>query len=237
MADSEVRPDVLAALRACRLWHSASEGSLISLAATARVLQVARGTFLAREGEAAEGFGVVVQGTVRVAHVAPDGRTMTFEVAGAGDAVGVMAALAGGRHPATIEATTPAVVAWMARGALLDLAGTDSGAARTMLVSLARKLVDLTTVVQTLSLDVPSRVAHYLFQRSLAAGRATSEGLEIDLGMRKADLAASLGTVPETVSRALARLKSDGILDVRGRTIVVFDVGALARLGSGYEEG
>jgi CRP/FNR family transcriptional regulator len=54
--------------------------------------------------------------------------------------------------------------------------------------------------------------------------------------MSKAELAASIGTVPETLSRAFARLRDEGVLEVRGGEVVVFDVGALARLGSGYAE-
>jgi CRP/FNR family transcriptional regulator len=83
---------------------------------------------------------------------------------------------------------------------------------------------------------VPGRLARYLFQRSLAAGEATTEGLRVPLGMPKAELASSLGTVPETLSRALARLRDDGVLEVRGNEVLVFDVGALARMGSGYGE-
>jgi CRP/FNR family transcriptional regulator len=55
--------------------------------------------------------------------------------------------------------------------------------------------------------------------------------------MSKSELASSLGTVPETLSRALARLRDEGVLVVRGSEVVVLDVGALARLGAGYEEG
>jgi CRP/FNR family transcriptional regulator len=135
-----------------------------------------------------------------------------------------------------VDAATDATVAWLPREALFDLMAAEPAVARALIADLANRVVNLTSVVQTLALDVPGRLARFLFQRSLAAGEATPEGLRVPLGMSKAELASSLGTVPETLSRAFARLRDEGVLDVRGREVVVFDVGALARLGSGYEE-
>lgn len=227
---------MLAALRACRLWLPASDAAVVALAARATVQRVTRGTLLASEGQAAERFGVVVTGKARVYHLQADGRVITFETVASGEPLAAVAALAGARYPATIDAATDATVAWLPREALFDLMGTEPEVARALIADLAGRVVNLTSVVQTLALDVPGRLARYLFQRSLAAGEATAEGLRVPLGMTKAELASSLGTVPETLSRAFARLRDDGVLEVRGRKVVVFDVGALARLGAGYEE-
>lgn len=233
---AEVRDDVRAALRACRLWRTASENAIDRLASRAQVATVPRGAILAAEGDPADTFGVVVTGRARVYHLQADGRSITYETVETGGPLAAVAALAGGRYPANIDAATPVTVAWLPREALFDLMATDADVSKAIISDLAGRVVNLTAVIQTLALDVPGRLARFLFQRSLAAGEATAEGLRVPLGMTKSELAASLGTVPETLSRALARLRDDGVLTVHGSEVLVFDVGALARMGSGYGE-
>jgi CRP-like cAMP-binding protein len=233
---TDTATDVLAALRACRLWRGADDEAITSLALQARVERAERGRVLAHEGDKPNRFAVVVSGKVRVYHLGADGRALTFETAGEGEAVAAVAALAGTRYPATIEAATDAVIAWLPREALFALIESRPQIARTMVADLANRVVNLTAVATSLSLDVPARLAGYLFQRALAVGDSTPDGLVVDLGMTKTELASALGTVPETLSRALARLRDDGVLEVRARDVIVKDVGALARLGSGYSE-
>ncbi len=236
MAAHPAQSDPYLALRACRLWRTASDEAVRALAASTRVVQVKRGEALACEGDPADRFGVVVTGRVRVYHLQADGRTLTLETLGSGEPFAIVAALAGGRYPAHADAATDATIAWLDRPALDELMRLEPDVARAIIADLADRVLKLTSVVQTLALDVPARLAGYLFQRSLAAGEATPEGLVVPLGMTKTELAASLGTVPETLSRAFARLRDDGVLLVRGTKVVVLDVGALARLGSGYGE-
>jgi CRP/FNR family transcriptional regulator len=231
-----MRPDVWAAFRSCRLWRTASDEAVAELARGARVTEVQRGSSLAVEGDPAEEFGVMVSGKARVFYLGADGRQITFETLGTGDPLAAVASLAGGRYPAQVEASTPATVAFVRSEALFALLENEPQVARTLIADLASRVVSFTSVVQTLALDVPSRVARYLFQRALKAGRPTSQGLEFDLGMKKGELAMALGTVPETLSRAFGKLKDDGIMEIRGGRVIVFDVRALAALGSGYDE-
>lgn len=233
----DIRPDVWSAFRGCRLWRAASDEAVGELARLATVRDVPRGTALAVEGEPARDFGLMVSGKARVFYLGADGKQITFETVETGDPFAAVAALAGGRYPAHVEAATPATVACIRGESLFDLLESDPALARGLVTDLANRVVNFTAVVHTLALDVPSRLARYVFQRALQAGKPTSQGLEVDLGMKKGELAMALGTVPETLSRAFARLKDDGVIDVHGSKVIVFDVRALAALGSGYEEG
>ncbi len=236
-SSDKLRPDALAGLRACKLWRTASDGSVEMLARTARVEDLPRGARLITEGEPALALGVVIAGRARIHHLGADGRKIVFEVVEGGEALGAVAALASGRYPASADAATPLTVAWLDRGEVFRLLEREPSVARDLIADLASRLVAFTRVATALSMDVPERLARFLFQRSLQVGKATPAGLLVELGMSKAELAASLGTVPETLSRAFGKLKRDGVIEVRAKSVVVLDVGALARLGEGYREG
>jgi CRP/FNR family transcriptional regulator len=237
MSAEENAQVIRTALRACRMWRAASDAGIELLASRARVRRFVTGEILATEGEPAEDFAVVASGTVAIYHLSADGRRIIFETVGAGQPLLAVAALAGSRYPAHAEATTGLVAVWLPREALFDLMAREPHVARDIVTDLAGRVVRFTGLVESLSLDVPSRLARYLFQRALAAGKPGTGGLELDLGMPKGELAEALGTVPETLSRAFAKLKRDGLLELRGNRVTVLDVGALARRGAGYDEG
>ena len=236
-APTDIRADVWTAFRDCRLWRTASDEAVATLARSARLSQVERGASLAREGEPAEEFGVLVSGRARVFYLGADGRQITFETVEAGQPLAAVAAMAGARYPANIDAATPVTYACLPTEALFDLLAAEPQVARTLIADLASRVVNFTSVVSTLALDVPSRVARYVFGRALQSGRPSETGLHVSLGMKKGDLAMALGTTPESLSRAFARLKDDGVMEVSGQNITITDMRALAALGSGYDEG
>jgi CRP/FNR family transcriptional regulator len=227
---------VFTALRACPLLRAASDDGIAGLAAVATDRTFKRGEVVVKEGAPAGEWGVVIEGRLAVYHLGADGRKLLFETVVATEPVAAVAALAAGRYPAWVEATAPTTLAWLSRDALLALIEAEPAFARTVVRLLANRVLNFTAVATTLSLDVPARVAKFVFERSLATGTPSAEGLVVDIGMTKGELASSLGTVPETLSRALARLKAEGLLEVRGKRVVVFDVGGLARRGEGLEE-
>jgi CRP-like cAMP-binding protein len=233
-AESTGNDAVAEALCRMRLLRRASPAGVATLASRSTLRVFARGEVIVEQGAPATGGGVLVSGRLSVYHLGPDGRRLVFETAGPDEPVALVAALAGSRYPAWIEAMRPSTVAWFDREALYGLMDAEPAVSRSIVADLADRVVAFSSVATALSLDVPARVARFVFQRSLAVGTPSPDGLVVDLGVTKTELAASLGTVPETLSRALARLKDEGLLDVRGRRVLVLDVGGLARRGEGY---
>ena len=92
----------------------------------------------------------------------------------------------------------------------------------------ARQIEELTFA------EVPARLAAYLVE--LAEKKSTSyQGRTyIDLEMKKGELASRLGTVSETLSRSLKKLKDEGLIDVEGSRVVVHDMAGLIRLSGRY---
>ena len=80
--------------------------------------------------------------------------------------------------------------------------------------------------------EVPARLANYLLQLSEQANSAET----VTLDLSKGQLAARLGTIPETLSRVFAKLKRQGLLEVKGLEIQLLDLERLRDLADRKNE-
>ena len=91
----------------------------------------------------------------------------------------------------------------------------------------------LTDLIAEYAKAVPSRLAGYLLAEALRQRpTALADGARVRLAVNKGELAAHLGTVAETLSRAFARLRDDGVIEVEEREITIKDLAALRDLAS-----
>jgi CRP/FNR family transcriptional regulator len=99
-----------------------------------------------------------------------------------------------------------------------------------MLALLSRRLRKLTALVESLSLkEVPGRLAAYLLYLK-DHNRSTSV---VELDVSKNQLAALLGTIPETLSRILRRMAEEKLIKADARTIAILDQKGLSELAEG----
>jgi CRP-like cAMP-binding protein len=121
--------------------------------------------------------------------------------------------------------------------AFLDLVSSEPPLARRVITALSQKLQTVVGVLEQLALsDFTARLAKYFLDLSLKAQRDGGNASLVRLDIRKSDLAARLGTVSESLSRSLSKLRQKGIIAVNRSEIRILDPQALARIAAGIRE-
>ena len=179
-----------------------------------------------RPGQPAESFYVILAGRVKISKTSAAGDEQILHLYGPGQTFGEAAMWADINYPAGAETLTDATLLVVRRAALKSLLKKDPDLALAMLAGLAAKLREFNQLIAQLSLrDVPARLAEALLQISARTGFDS-----FDLPQSKRQLASQIGTVPETLSRALQKLKAAKWIAVQGANITILDKGALENL-------
>jgi len=200
------------------------------LLAICRQRPAARGELLFSEGEAAEGFFVVLTGKVKVFKLSPEGKERILHIVHPGGTFAEAAIFADGCYPAYAEPLTPSDLAFFPKRDFLQLLQSHSRIAINMIAGLSRFLRQFASQIEELTFkDVPARLARYLLD---LAGDAD----QVELPISKAQLASNLGTVSETLSRTFRKLSDESYLDVEGKRIRILDADRLADLAESYKE-
>ena len=191
-----------------------------------------KGQSIFLEGEEAAGFYVVISGRVKVFKLSPDGREQILHIFSAGELFGEVPMFLGGDFPANAETLEKSRIFFFPRTSFIELIMHHPSLALNMLAALSMLLRQLTHLVENLSLkEVPGRLAAYLLYLSEQSGNA----MDVELDIPKGQLASLLGTIPETLSRILARMTSQGLIEVDGRKIRLADRTSIEDLASGMK--
>jgi len=191
--------------------------------------RVEKGQTIFLDGDKATGFYIILTGKVKIYKLAPEGKEQILHVFGPGEPFGEVPTFANAVFPAHAGAVENTRLLFFPRESFIRQIRQDPDLAMGMLATLSRRLLHMTKLVESLSLqNVSKRLAAYLVQLSEAQMQAAT----VQLDMNKGQLASFLGTIPETLSRALNRLTNQNLIKVQGRRITILNRAGL----QGWEE-
>jgi len=149
-----------------------------------------------------------------------DGKEQILHICGPGNPFGEVPVFSGENFPANAQTLLKSHLLFFPRNAFVNLISENPSLAMNMLAFLSMRLRQFTIQIENLSLkEVPGRLATYLVYLS---AEQQSEN-QVSLAISKGQLASLLGTIPETLSRILAKMSSTGLIAVNGRDIVITD--------------
>ncbi len=202
------------------LFRGLSLEQLRPVAQIAQIQKFQKGSTIFIQDSEATGFFVVKTGRVKVFKMAANGKEQILHLLGVRDYFAEVPALDGKCFPASAVALESTELIFFPRIAFLNLLHQYPAISINLLMSLAAHSRKLTQLVEELSFkDVPQRLASYLLCLS---DRSNSNDV-INLDITKTQLAATLGTIPATLSRAFYRLSNEGLIAMNGSQIELLD--------------
>ncbi len=157
---------------------------------------------------------------MKVFKLSPEGREKILHLFRPFQPIGEAAVFSGQRFPAHAQANRASRLLFFPRQAFIELGASDPAILLNMLGVLSIRLRSFAEQIESLTLkEVPARLASYLVH--LSEEQKAPNGVVLNLS--RGQLASILGTIPETLSRALSRLAGQGLISIDGRRIDFLD--------------
>lgn len=185
-----------------------------------------KGQMIFNQQDNAKGFYIIASGVVDLFVVASNGREKLIHQLETGVPVGEAPVFEGGVYPASAKAKQPVKCLYLTRSDIIEVSKTHPEIPLKMLAILSKRLRLFVEMISDLSSkDVSQRLAKYILNHNRAEGDNF-----ITLDRSKKDLASYLGTIPETLSRALKKMEKEGLVKLEKEIIVILDEDGLIDL-------
>lgn len=222
----KIEPDNLDLLRRMPLFGAVEPSAVRRLLERCDVIRLAAGAQVFLPSQEADRFYVVLGGRVKIFKLSAGGGEQILHLYGPGQSFGEAAMWVQRHYPAQAQTLEDSTLLVITRQTLRAQIVSDPDLAMGMLAGLSSKLQEFNALIGQLSLkDVPARLASHLLDLA-----RRGDGRRLKLAQTKRELAGQLGTVPETLSRAFARLVKAGAIAVEGPVISILDADILADL-------
>ena len=190
--------------------------------ASAHKRKYPKGSTIIYAGEESESIYYIIKGSVTVLIEDDSGREIIVAYLNEGDFFGEMAMFGEGTRTAWVKSKTDCEVAELANAKFVDISQRDSGMLYELATQLADRLDKTTQKVGDLAfLDVTGRVARTLLDLCEQPDAMTHpDGMQIKI--TRQEIGRIVGCSREMVGRVLKTLEDQGLVSVKGKTMVVF---------------
>ncbi|MBX3252763.1 MAG: Crp/Fnr family transcriptional regulator [Chitinophagaceae bacterium] len=192
-----------------------------------------KGEVIFREGAYADGIFFIVSGRVKKYKLDVDRKEYIIYIANAGEIIGYHAILAEDRYPDSAAALEESQMAFISKNSFLRVLKQSEILNKRLLKTLSHEFAVLANSLSVFAQKpVRERLALQLIVIREKYKVDFKPGMTVGINMSRDDLASLVGTARENVVRILSEFKEKGIIETRGRKIVVRDVSRLIEIAN-----
>lgn len=219
---------ITAALSKSALFSDVSREHRDRICAASSYINIEKNEMLFMEDDPADAMFLIDKGRVRIFKTSLQGKEHVLHFAEEGESFAEAALFGFMGYPANAQASRKSSIVRIPKDVFLKILNEDEEFRNSVFTSMALWLRRFADIIQSLTFkDVESRVISYIISQCSHEKGDCENGTTIDLGIEKSQLASYLGTIPETLSRALRRLQDSGMIIVNKSQITITDAEAL----------
>lgn len=209
-------------LRQAAIFAGLPEEDLLRIASYSVLRLLLPGEYLFRQNDRVTGFYIVRRGLINVHRSGGDGGEQILHLLRAGESFAERALVSESGYPAHARAVQESEVILIPSAPFRLHQRERPDLAWRMLASMSDQLRIFVGVIEGLKYrDAETRLLYWLLQHCPDPHSITPQ--EIDLGCTKGEMAGQLATRQETLSRLFRKLRAEGLIEVRPKSIVVND--------------
>ncbi|HMN49819.1 MAG TPA: Crp/Fnr family transcriptional regulator [Ignavibacteriaceae bacterium] len=220
-------------LRDIQLFSELSIEQLRKISSFSKIKRFTKNEIIFNENNAYVGFYVLLKGTVKVYKISSKGKESVVHIIKPLTAFADIPLFEGGNYPVSAEALEESLALLIPKEQFLELIHNEPEISLKMLAGFAKRLKSLINQLEDISSnEVPNRLAKYLLSEVKISGTENLPEPFIKLSVPKSTVASYIGTITETLSRALKKLQNEKIIRVSGKKIFITDLKKLKNLAN-----
>jgi CRP-like cAMP-binding protein len=190
-----------------------------------------KGEIIFREGAFATGIFFIQGGKAKKYKVDKEGKEQIIYVANTGEIMGYHALLAEERYPDSAAALEDSEIAFIPKEDFFAVLQKSKILPQRLLKTLSHEFFVLANSIALFAQrSVRERFAIQLVLMREKYKENFIPGMSVEINMSREDLASLVGTARENILRVLRDFKEEGILETKGRKIIIKDIGKLLRI-------
>jgi CRP-like cAMP-binding protein len=195
--------------------------------------EYSKGEIIFREAAYPSGIFYIVDGKVKKYKVDKEGKEHIIYVANAGEILGYHAILSEDRYPDSASTLEKSRIAFIPKEDFLNVLQQSAVLSKRLLKTLSHEFAVLANSLSVFAQkSVRERVALQLIVLREKYKVNFQPGMPVEINISRDDLANIVGTVRESAVRILTEFKEAGILETKGRKIIVHDVSRLIKIAN-----
>ena len=191
-----------------------------------KVLNYKKGEIVAIEGHICDSIGIVLQGKVEIQKIFPSGQVTTISNFGKGNIFGEAPVFSGKhKYPSTITATEYTEIMYMKKPDIVSLLKLDDRILNNLLFLLSNRIIMLSERITNLSQDtIRKKIATFLLDEYKKQGNTL-----LIFSYTRKEMAELLNIPRPSLSRELAHMKKDGVIDFDKNIIKILKIDLLEK--------